>query len=407
MEAVGLAASVAGLLQLTGGVMKLSYTYVSDVKTAGEARKSYRQEVAALREVLFQFERALDSADTAALVANRATELDQLFTQCRQELSRAQSQLSKAPNHFTRLVLWPLKSKELKGQVEGIHRLRSILADFVSSTVLVATSQIQAPIRSFTVAQERAQLLSILPDHRDLSLTRPIPCPGTGRWFIDSVQFQTWLGQDGGLLWCHGPPGVGKSLLASAAVEHLLEQQKQQKLYLCHFFCDYTSRDRQTTVAILQSLTSQLIGQADAELLAEASTHLAVLDTSNNPENLVKFMAKTACRPGSKMVVVLDAEDEMKRNEAVVDHLLDLSSRGCHVLITSRMAKDFAGDDAKSRTTMAIDVNAADIEKYVKHRLGPLRLATGAMDALMPGVVDKSNGLYGNPRARCYCSCLF
>jgi hypothetical protein len=387
LTAVSLAASISGLVQIACGIAKLSYGYLSGVKHAGEAQKSYRHEVVALMEILFQLERVLDSPDTAGLVVGRAAELSKLIVLCRDDLSSVQAKLSQASNQFAKL-LWPIKNKELKEQIEKIHRLRSTMSDFVSS---VSLSQLHVPIQSLTISQERTQLLSTLPPHRDVSKPRPMPCPGTGRWFAESPTFQTWLRRDHGLLWCHGPPGVGKSMVASAAVEYLLEQQKHRQLYLCHFFCDYALRDGQTSVAVLQSLVYQIIGQADAELLASAGQHLAALDSSSNAENLLEVL-KAACQSNTDMVVILDAEDEMKRNEAIVDYLLGLSAQGCHVLVTSRMSRSFPGGDAKS--SVQIDASRADMEKYVRQNLQPLELGASAMSSLVPRVVDKSNGLY-------------
>jgi len=396
ISAVSLAASVGGLVQLTCGITKLSYGYFSSVKNAGEAQKAYRHEVAALMEVLFQLERALDSSDTADVVVNRAAELTHIINQCREDLSAVQFKLSQASNHFSKFI-WPLKSKELKEQVEKIHRLRSIIGDFVSSIILVVTSQTHAPLKSLTVSQERTQLLSRLPPHRDVSKPRPMPCPGTGAWFTDSHPFRGWLGNQGGLLWCYGPPGVGKSRLASAAVEYLLEQQKQRPFYLCHFFCDYALQDRQNTVSVLQSLVCQLIEQADTALLGLAQAHLALLDTSNNPDNLKEFLRATR-HSGTNTVVVFDAEDEMNRHESIVDFLFELSSLGCHVLVTSRMIRPVAGDF--TATVMPIDASGADIEKYVKYRFRHNEMAVAAMDThLFPRIVERSNGLYVVPSA--------
>ncbi|KAJ7926779.1 hypothetical protein B0H13DRAFT_2313276 [Mycena leptocephala] len=38
--------------------------------------------------------------------------------------------------------------------------------------------------------------------------------PGTGEWLLDDLKFQDWKSNTGGVLWCSGIPGAGKTVLA-------------------------------------------------------------------------------------------------------------------------------------------------------------------------------------------------
>src|SRR6201999_479064 len=51
--------------------------------------------------------------------------------------------------------------------------------------------------------------------------------PGTSQWVLESTEFREWLETDTQPLFCHGPPGAGKSVIASLVVDHL--QTKYQK----------------------------------------------------------------------------------------------------------------------------------------------------------------------------------
>jgi hypothetical protein len=61
-EAIGLAASIAGLLTLVGQVTALSYA-LSDIRNASKSQKLYLQEISALTEVL-RIEQAVEIQDT-------------------------------------------------------------------------------------------------------------------------------------------------------------------------------------------------------------------------------------------------------------------------------------------------------------------------------------------------------
>ena len=49
---------------------------------------------------------------------------------------------------------------------------------------------------------------------------------GTATWFVHSPAVQEWVANPSGtVVWCHGIPGCGKSILFSAVVDHLLEKR--------------------------------------------------------------------------------------------------------------------------------------------------------------------------------------
>ena len=147
-EVIGLAASVAGLLQLAGQVVKLSYAYVSDVRNAPKFQKLYLQEVSAFMDVLFRAEQAILDAESTGHAAARPTSLTSAVIQdCHAELSKLQLELEKQ----TRRLLWPFQEKELKKSIEILGRFRTIFADYVSATVLTATNATYKKLEALTL----------------------------------------------------------------------------------------------------------------------------------------------------------------------------------------------------------------------------------------------------------------
>ncbi|RYP31632.1 hypothetical protein DL767_005639 [Monosporascus sp. MG133] len=64
--------------------------------------------------------------------------------------------------------------------------------------------------------------------HRDISAMRH---KNTGEWLIRREEFQAWLGEDSApLLWGHGIPGCGKTVLFSTMVEYLKAIQAQRNM---------------------------------------------------------------------------------------------------------------------------------------------------------------------------------
>ncbi|RYO96622.1 hypothetical protein DL763_003108 [Monosporascus cannonballus] len=64
--------------------------------------------------------------------------------------------------------------------------------------------------------------------HRDISAMRH---KNTGEWLVRREEFQAWLGEDSAsILWGHGIPGCGKTVLFSAMVEYLKTIQAQRNM---------------------------------------------------------------------------------------------------------------------------------------------------------------------------------
>lgn len=132
-EVIGLAASIASLVQIAGSITKLSYNYISDVKNASKAQKQYLQEVSALTDVLFRAEQAVQETEVTGLVPPRPASLtENVIDDCYEELSMIHLVLEKRLRRF----IWPFQEKELKKHIETLHRFRSIFSDFVSANIL-------------------------------------------------------------------------------------------------------------------------------------------------------------------------------------------------------------------------------------------------------------------------------
>jgi hypothetical protein len=132
-EAIGVAASLAGLVTLAVQITKLSYSYVSDVRNAPRTQKQYLQEVSAFTDVLLRAEQASQDAEDLGLVARRPASLsDSAISDCRKLLNSLQVELEK----HSRRIFWPLSEKEVRKNIDALQRFRSIFADFVSANVL-------------------------------------------------------------------------------------------------------------------------------------------------------------------------------------------------------------------------------------------------------------------------------
>jgi hypothetical protein len=133
-EAFGLAAAVANLLQISVQITQLSYNYMSDVKNAPKTQKQYLQEVSAFTDVLFRVDQAFQEAKSTGLaIPDLPGSLnDDLIQDCHKNLAALRSTLEK------RLVklMWPFQEKDLKKQIDILHRYRELFTSFLSASIL-------------------------------------------------------------------------------------------------------------------------------------------------------------------------------------------------------------------------------------------------------------------------------
>lgn len=132
-EIIGLAASVAGLLEIASKITQLSYTYMRDVRNAPKAQKQYLQEVSAFTDTLFRTEQAIQEAEATKLVPARpATLSNDVLKDCHMTLFSLKMDLEKQLNRF----MWPFQERELKKHIDSLRRFRDIFAHFLSANIL-------------------------------------------------------------------------------------------------------------------------------------------------------------------------------------------------------------------------------------------------------------------------------
>ncbi|KAI1273835.1 ankyrin repeat protein [Xylaria sp. FL0933] len=81
---------------------------------------------------------------------------------------------------------------------------------------------------------------------------------GTGKWFLDSPEYESWLQNDGQTLFCHGIPGAGKTILTSLVIKGLHSCQ-DNSMGIAYFYFSYDQKyDERDPLEIFRCLLKQL-----------------------------------------------------------------------------------------------------------------------------------------------------
>ncbi|KAL7801727.1 purine and uridine phosphorylase [Trichoderma afarasin] len=84
--------------------------------------------------------------------------------------------------------------------------------------------------------------------------------PGTGRWLLESKEFQSWLAAGNQTLFCPGVPGAGKTILTSIVVDYLTSEFRRGEVGIAYIYCNSRRHEEQNTSDLLAIIVKQLAG---------------------------------------------------------------------------------------------------------------------------------------------------
>lgn len=199
--------------------------------------------------------------------------------------------------------------------------------------------------------------------------------------------------------------GVGKTVIASATVEHLHMKNKKDTLVLC-IFCDYNSAVAQTLSNIISGLLKQVI-QACKYLTTSIESFYDQRHSNRtypSSGDLIALLTEEL-KLYDHVYIILDALDELESNgcqEELVNVLRALGNQ-IYLLVTSRnlYAIELL---LKADMTLEIWANDADVKKCIMTGLKQGHLPThldkdkqkggNLHEKIFKTVVEKADGMY-------------
>ncbi|KAL2187733.1 hypothetical protein L209DRAFT_804704, partial [Thermothelomyces heterothallicus CBS 203.75] len=199
----------------------------------------------------------------------------------------------------------------------------------------------------------------------------------TCRWLSDTDEWRSWKDGSGSgsrlrLLWIHGVPGAGKTVLAHTMAEELASESRSDgQLGFAYYYCSY-ARKRDETAPFLAWVVSQFCRQArfiPATLREQYERRLepSIKDLLAHLEAVLNRFRRA--------YVVVDAVDESTKHENLVNALCILGSDArfakLRLAITSREMQDIkaAFQHRAIALPMANGGVKEDIRRYVESKL--------------------------------------
>ncbi|KAF9767498.1 hypothetical protein IL306_015319 [Fusarium sp. DS 682] len=373
-EAIGLAASIAGLVQLTGTVFKHVTKFCKEAKDATQAR-----ELAGIFENLRLLATALeDKQSNSALKPEHLDSCQKTLHEINNRLVKAHSDFNsgKPAKRFARRLKWPFSLQETKDLVGELANHRSNLhlalsADSMDALMkcLAKQDEIHGMIEKKLSFETRVEFnkrrkevmnffLCVKPqDYLDVS--RELRHKATGTWLTsDNATFTSWKN------------GSGKTVLCGLVIETVLEQSDDQTA-VCFAFCDYKNSDSCLPENILAALAVQLglQGEEAFDLLEEYFDTLHPDDKLPTQPRLDDLIELVGCMSEvyEKTFIIVDGLDEcgdqvarMTRSlKAVVDGTEAVSSA-----LFSRKEEEIREQLAQDFEHIEVSAHVKDLEDY-------------------------------------------
>ncbi|KAI0966455.1 ankyrin [Xylaria arbuscula] len=344
-------ANLIAIVDLAFKVIK----YMNDVREGGKERSELHQQVLTVYDLLwnlkYEFESHNLDEDTSwskpikPLFRHGGT-VDQLKLVLEQVASKLVLP-SRGVKSAIKKVKWPFDKSEVQ---RILGKLRS-LTDSISIALGRANLQVgldtNKDVKYLRHAIESAELETALKwisplDFRTLQKTaQRRPLTGTGSWFLNNPQVRGWSDCRTRALWCHGIPGAGKTVLATALFQQLLEKHAHENVAVLIAYCSFDDANTHSSSNILSSFLRQLVekrGQM-SEVIRNLYIEHAQGEEQPRPsqEKLVTAMSKEL-ESFDKTFIIIDGLDELRENKQKVELLQTVETLHPlpQLLVTSR-----------------------------------------------------------------------
>ncbi|KAF1996905.1 hypothetical protein P154DRAFT_397109, partial [Amniculicola lignicola CBS 123094] len=401
MDPLSVTASIIAVLQLSTKVLG----YLNDVKDASKDRTQCALETSNLYNLLFSLRAQLEEGDATKewYTAVRALAVENgPLDQFKQALEMLQARmtdggrLKKAGD----MLMWKFKKEEMASIFGRIERLKTLVEialqrdHFYKVALLTYISKLSRAIKADTEAiksdldcvrtrgdnAEHRRLLEWISStnypaqQSDIIKRRQ---EGTCQWFLAAPQLARWLSEPQATLFCPGIPGAGKTMVASTAIDHLLNSVQSSSHGVAYVYCNYKAQEEQDVSGIMAAILKQLVQGRLSIIEPVERLHKQHVDRVTRPSlNEVLSALRDVLARYSTVYIVIDALDECRDSDGTRGQLLarlrELQARiDVRLLVTSRFMPGIV-DAFKDALKLEVRASNEDVKRFVAGKMDQL-----------------------------------
>ena len=220
----------------------------------------------------------------------------------------------------------------------------------------------------------------------------------SGQWLLTHDNFKGWLAAPKETLFCPGPPGAGKTILASIVVDHLWNTIRNDDIGVAYAYCDYRKYEEQTSNNLVASLLNQLLRQQSKPISDDVNKLYLQHDRQGTRPSQVELFSLLRAETAnfSRIFIVIDALDECSNDDRTRRSLLERirtlqKSTSVNVMVTSRPLPDIT-EEFERAMTLEIRASEPDIRTYLKEQMSRLPRCVLKDSRLQARIVDEISG---------------
>jgi Cdc6-like AAA superfamily ATPase len=202
---------------------------------------------------------------------------------------------------------------------------------------------------------------------------------GTGRWLLDSTEFQKWLETDKQTLFCPGIPGAGKTIITSIIVDELCTKfQSDASVGIAYIYCNFQRQREQKPADLLASLLKQLVQEqrfVPENVKTFYERHKNKRTRPSFDEILKELHSVVA--DYSRAFIIIDALDECQVSnggrQRLLAEIFNLQTKTrANFLATSRFIPETVKEFEGRSTRLEIRASDNDLQRYLDGHMSRL-----------------------------------
>jgi Cdc6-like AAA superfamily ATPase len=202
---------------------------------------------------------------------------------------------------------------------------------------------------------------------------------GTGRWLLDSTEFQEWLNTSKQTLFCPGIPGAGKTMITSIVVDELYTKfQNDASVGIAYIYCNFRRQREQKPADLLTSLLKQLVQEQRFVPESVKTLYERHKDKRTRPSfDEISKELHSVVADYSRAFIIIDALDECQVSDGGRQRLLaemfNLQTKtGANLLATSRFIPETVKKFEGNSTRLEIRASDDDLRRYLDGHISRL-----------------------------------
>lgn len=246
--------AIVNIINLAEGAFRV-VGYLKGVKEGGKARQSL-EELTLLWPVLEGLHQQFGPAPNALNepwmrpLKPLFEEHEGVFSKIRKEIKYLETKLvrgSHKTSRFATTIKWPFQEQQVYRTVDTIRSLQVLISSAMAECNLGITRDIRRDVCSAKSLAEDAHLQKVLSWLSALNFRQKqsdiVSFAETSSWVLDTTEFKSWCAGEARFLWCYGPPGAGKSVLASIAFDELRRNYSTHEVFVAIIYCSFDTAE--------------------------------------------------------------------------------------------------------------------------------------------------------------------